>query len=160
MVEPLRHRQTKGAETDMPGLPPPRHIPTLPFADVAVNPPNRLGGFDRCREAEGNVAIRVRPQMAARHGQADASALGGCVYIRVVLFCQNITCVFDNWYTMSERCEMPTKSLPAASLRTEGRLPAGRTRLRVPNCLICMVLWSVEQWIVGAVSGLLPVLRE
>jgi hypothetical protein len=30
MVEPLRHRQTKGAETDMPGLQPPRHIPTLP----------------------------------------------------------------------------------------------------------------------------------
>jgi len=30
MVEPLRHRQTKGAETDMPSLPPPRHIPTLP----------------------------------------------------------------------------------------------------------------------------------
>ena len=29
MVEPLRHRQTKGAETDMPGLPQPRHIPTL-----------------------------------------------------------------------------------------------------------------------------------
>ena len=29
MVGPLRHRQTKGAETDMPGLPPPRHIPTL-----------------------------------------------------------------------------------------------------------------------------------
>ena len=32
MVEPLRHRQTKGAETDMPSLPPPRHIPTLPVA--------------------------------------------------------------------------------------------------------------------------------
>jgi hypothetical protein len=30
MVEPLRHRQTKGAATEMPGLPPPRHIPTLP----------------------------------------------------------------------------------------------------------------------------------
>ena len=30
MVEPLRHRQTKGAATDMLGLPPPRHIPTLP----------------------------------------------------------------------------------------------------------------------------------
>ena len=30
MAEPLRHRQTKEAETDMPGLPPPRHIPTLP----------------------------------------------------------------------------------------------------------------------------------
>ena len=36
MVEPLRHRQTKGAETDMPGLPPPRHIPTLP--SPAVDP--------------------------------------------------------------------------------------------------------------------------
>ena len=31
MVEPLRHRQTKGAETDMLGLTPPRHIPTLPI---------------------------------------------------------------------------------------------------------------------------------
>src|SRR5260370_23024812 len=30
MAEPLRHRQTKEAETDTPGLPPPRHIPTLP----------------------------------------------------------------------------------------------------------------------------------
>jgi hypothetical protein len=35
MAEPLRHRQTKGAETDMPSLPPPRHIPTLPIADQA-----------------------------------------------------------------------------------------------------------------------------
>src|SRR6516165_7164732 len=35
MAEPLRHRQTKGAETDMPSLPPPRHIPTLPFCDIA-----------------------------------------------------------------------------------------------------------------------------
>ena len=39
MVEPLRHRQTKGAETDMPGLPPPRHIPTLP---VTISPIARL----------------------------------------------------------------------------------------------------------------------
>ena len=35
-VEPVRHRQTKGAATDMFGLQPPRHTPTLPFA---VNPP-------------------------------------------------------------------------------------------------------------------------
>jgi hypothetical protein len=27
---PVRHRQTKGADTDMPSLPPPRHISTLP----------------------------------------------------------------------------------------------------------------------------------
>src|SRR5262249_21495583 len=32
MVEPLRHRQTKGAETDMSDLQPPRHISTLPIA--------------------------------------------------------------------------------------------------------------------------------
>src|SRR5271157_2337568 len=30
MVEPLRHRQTKGAATDMLNLKPPRHTPTLP----------------------------------------------------------------------------------------------------------------------------------
>jgi hypothetical protein len=36
MVEPLRHRQTKGAETDMPGLPQPRHIPTLRIAPVGL----------------------------------------------------------------------------------------------------------------------------
>jgi hypothetical protein len=36
MAEPLRHRQTKGAETDMPSLPPPRHIPTQPTAKVHV----------------------------------------------------------------------------------------------------------------------------
>jgi hypothetical protein len=29
MAEPVRHRQTKGAETDMCDLPPPRHISTL-----------------------------------------------------------------------------------------------------------------------------------
>ena len=32
MVKPLRHRQTKGAATDMFYLTPPRHISTLPFA--------------------------------------------------------------------------------------------------------------------------------
>jgi hypothetical protein len=31
MVEPLRHRQTKGAATDMFFLTPPRHISTLPI---------------------------------------------------------------------------------------------------------------------------------
>ena len=33
MADPLRHRQTKGAATDMVDLTPPRHIPTLPKAD-------------------------------------------------------------------------------------------------------------------------------
>jgi hypothetical protein len=31
MVEPVRHRQTKGAETDMFDLQPPRHTSTLPW---------------------------------------------------------------------------------------------------------------------------------
>ena len=43
MVEPLRHRQTKGAETDMPGLPPPRHFPTLP--DLVVREGDHGVGF-------------------------------------------------------------------------------------------------------------------
>jgi hypothetical protein len=32
---PGSHR-TKGAETDMPGLPPPRHFPTLPIRPIRV----------------------------------------------------------------------------------------------------------------------------
>jgi hypothetical protein len=36
MVEPLRHRQTKGAETDMFDLQLPRHISTLPWAPLAA----------------------------------------------------------------------------------------------------------------------------
>jgi hypothetical protein len=34
MAEPVRHRQTKEAETDMFYLKPPRHISTLPLADI------------------------------------------------------------------------------------------------------------------------------
>jgi hypothetical protein len=39
-AEPLRHRQTKGAETDMRSLTSPRHISTLPSRDVAQNVSN------------------------------------------------------------------------------------------------------------------------
>ena len=38
MVEPLRHRQTKGAATDMFYLMPPRHISTLHFSDLPKLP--------------------------------------------------------------------------------------------------------------------------
>jgi hypothetical protein len=34
MARLLGHRQTKGAATDKPILPPPRHIPTLPIPGV------------------------------------------------------------------------------------------------------------------------------
>jgi hypothetical protein len=36
MVEPVRHRQTKEAATDMFSLPPPRHISTLPTSAVQL----------------------------------------------------------------------------------------------------------------------------
>ena len=39
MADPLRHRQTKGAATDMVDLTPPRHIPTLPW-----NKTHKIGG--------------------------------------------------------------------------------------------------------------------
>jgi hypothetical protein len=35
MAEPVRHRQTKEAETDMFYLKPPRHISTLPLEAVS-----------------------------------------------------------------------------------------------------------------------------
>jgi ATP-dependent DNA ligase len=45
MVEPLRHRQTKGAETDMFDLQPLRHISTLP--EAAVTAMQRSGRYRR-----------------------------------------------------------------------------------------------------------------
>ncbi len=41
MARLVRHRQTKGAETDRPILPPPRHIPTLPIA-ARFAPPQKF----------------------------------------------------------------------------------------------------------------------
>src|ERR1700719_1202284 len=43
MADPLRHRQTKGAATDMDDLRPPRHIPTLPQAAVPDKKTGRRG---------------------------------------------------------------------------------------------------------------------
>jgi hypothetical protein len=71
MVEPLRHRQTKGAATDMPGLLPPRHIPTLLSQILTnavslvicakVNSPLRIGSH-RVRVAAGYWALNERKQ--------------------------------------------------------------------------------------------------
>ena len=59
MVEPLRHRQTKGAETDMLSLTSPRHVSTLPASnpcgeasDYVVNVP---GGQERLAVVEAGV---------------------------------------------------------------------------------------------------------
>jgi hypothetical protein len=53
MADPLRHRQTKGAATDMVDLTPPRHISTLPIADTQLTPPNHPGAHSSgaCRRS-------------------------------------------------------------------------------------------------------------
>ena len=48
MADPLRHRQTKGAATDMVDLTPPRHIPTLP----------NLAARSRSRERPESAQLR------------------------------------------------------------------------------------------------------
>ena len=61
MAEPLRHRQTKEAETDMPGLPPPRHIPTLPLSPSLPiwcrRPTARMGRASRSGVRAGRSGI-------------------------------------------------------------------------------------------------------
>src|SRR6516225_2818085 len=42
MAEPVRHRQTKGAATDMFNLQPPRHISTLRISPIAPEPRRRF----------------------------------------------------------------------------------------------------------------------
>src|SRR6202022_1639966 len=55
---PLRHRQTKGAETDMPGLPPPRHIPTLPIpANLRPSGVGPLRGMKSGSRCQGRTAV-------------------------------------------------------------------------------------------------------
>jgi hypothetical protein len=47
MADPLRHRQTKGAATDMVDLTQPRHIPTLPNQPNPMSVANDgLGGMN------------------------------------------------------------------------------------------------------------------
>src|SRR5438067_13800802 len=55
---------------------------------------------------------------------------------------------------------MPTQILPAASLRSANRLPAGRTPSWTPNCLIRMRLWALSWANFRAVAHFLPDGRE
>jgi hypothetical protein len=72
MADPLRHRQTKGAETAMVSLQPPRHIPTLP--DSAIR---------RCRlKCQLLPEADMKASNAATHSitsSASASSLSGTV---------------------------------------------------------------------------------
>jgi hypothetical protein len=65
MVEPLRHRQTKGAETDMLDLTPPRHVSTLPTpavgcAQIALPPDGS------CERVKSTVSERAPGPMIIR----------------------------------------------------------------------------------------------
>jgi hypothetical protein len=78
MAEPLRHRQTKGAETDMPSLPPPRHIPTLPKLrfhvpfDVDVRSHVQPHGYG----SEGwSVHSRHTAVLSTQRGTAELTAI-------------------------------------------------------------------------------------
>src|SRR5258708_31687213 len=62
--------------------------------------------------------------------------------------------------TNTDRCQMPTPSLPALSLRRRIRLPARRARLSAANDLICLGLWSICGALLRARSHFLPALRE
>src|SRR6266478_8098712 len=55
---------------------------------------------------------------------------------------------------------MPTRILPAASLRSAQRLPAARTLFRAANYMICMALWSIGRAIFRVAANFLPALRE
>src|ERR1700677_2115678 len=66
MVEPLRHRQTKEAATDMFSLQPPRHIPTLPA------PSGRAAWWTRGR---ASYAPQVVSETLPRHMVAGQVAL-------------------------------------------------------------------------------------
>src|SRR6266851_9007016 len=75
MVEPLRHRQTKGAATDMFYLTSPRHISTLPFPDLSArNRDVRFAPLNRRRQFEG-----LRPKSA--ESRCDAVALGSSISV-------------------------------------------------------------------------------
>src|SRR6202040_4318529 len=60
----------------------------------------------------------------------------------------------------TDRCEMPTASLPAPSLSRHVRLPARWALLMASNDMICLVLLSIRGAILHARSHVLPELRE
>jgi hypothetical protein len=72
MVEPLRHRQTKEAATDMFSLQPPRHISTLPAAEVSeVAPYFRFLG----RTGRSRLLLLSTQMTRCCHRQSKLSAL-------------------------------------------------------------------------------------
>src|ERR1700730_9694966 len=78
MVEPVRHRQTKGAATDMFGLQPLRHTPTLPTLAASRRLGHRqLGADDRDRGTPRSATPPTPPGIRVTyHGGSTGLSLG------------------------------------------------------------------------------------
>src|SRR5215469_13744124 len=61
---------------------------------------------------------------------------------------------------MPDRYEMPSPSVPAASLSTRFSFPAGRTARRVSKQLTYIVFSSIARAVFGPQSRFVPALRE
>src|SRR5712692_3880411 len=106
MVEPLRHRQTKEAETDMFSLQPPRHIPTLPKTEVS-GLARHVRFTLRCRHRQpapacpfGAMALN-RCAIARCAGSPIASAVTGGKIVRGGAAC------LRTWWSRIERSAIP-----------------------------------------------------
>src|SRR5271169_1948975 len=71
MVEPLRHRRTKGAETDMLDLTPPRHASTLPLVKKSATAEG--GRRPQCGDLGGD---RPNPQRSGQDRHHGGHATG------------------------------------------------------------------------------------
>src|ERR1700720_4788809 len=90
MLEPVRHRQTKGAATDMFVLPPPRHTPTLPSRAVR-RPRSEWPLMARLRSSGGRSdfpvpGLRLTSRWNVGTAAHDPSeTLAGCSVTRIEL---------------------------------------------------------------------------
>ena len=149
MGEPVRHRQTKGAETDMFDLQPPRHTSTLPIAnsldETGSGPDDRprqrppwLLAKDFQRMHKGSVPLRVAVAGGSIGGLCAGIALRaiGCdvaVYERTpgaMTSCGAGIAVQDDLLDLLRRSGTP--ALPLTSCRAATVPRARRRRRRTP----------------------------
>jgi hypothetical protein len=111
MVEPLRHRQTKGAETDMPGLQPLRHTPRLYHGLHLPRAPRRGDLPLQRRHAPDRLSSAATSCSASEEDAIEAAQPFGKE-------CPKIGIGGDT-----------SRSHPSHTTRHTGRVPGGSTRL-------------------------------